>query len=391
MYENLVKYTLTFSPVAGNMEKRREVSPAIRERLERGVIHHQNTYADVVSNVLATWNERKFPPGTKFLKLKRGEKFYWYADFSGKRKYLGKDTPELESAVLRENTVAGMDREVKAMVSELRRAGMPVPGNIIGDTIASIAWNGFFRLRGVLVGTLAFQTYLPMFGESPVDFFDRALREFGLTASVGMASRTMDVDIDRFHSISLAVDDSLDKPLSEILGPEFSQIPSVIPGVDLPKWRNAKNGLTVDLLAPLRTPMDKEFVFLPSIGASAIKLKFLDFLVYDEIPAVVLHGNGIPVNVPRPERYAVHKLIICNERKNPVKAEKDIVQGIALCGYLLQNHAQALRDAFSEAAERGPGWRRRLAASFSNRAMPEKLRQEFFPLIEAPSSSFGPK
>jgi hypothetical protein len=54
-------------------------------------------------------------------------------------------------------------------------------------------------------------------------------------------------------------------------------------------------------------------ILIPNRGAERDQsqpLRFLDFLIYDALPAALLHGGGILVNVPRPERYALHKLIV---------------------------------------------------------------------------------
>ena len=32
---------------------------------------------------------------------------------------------------------------------------------------------------------------------------------------------------------------------------------------------------------------------LPAIGAMGLPLRFLDFLIYDEVPAVLLHDGGV--------------------------------------------------------------------------------------------------
>ena len=68
------------------------------------------------------------------------------------------------------------------------------------------------------------------------------------------------------------------------------------------------------------------------------------------------------VNVPRPERYAVHKLNVCGERSQTMraKANKDVAQAAALIDYLAENDADALDDAWRDAIARGPGWKRRV-------------------------------
>ena len=41
----------------------------------------------------------------------------------------------------------------------------------------------------------------------------------------------------------------------------------------------------------------------------------LDFLIRDPVRTVLLHRSGVPVLVPSPERFAVHKLIVATRRE----------------------------------------------------------------------------
>jgi hypothetical protein len=100
----------------------------------------------------------------------------------------------------------------------------------------------------------------------------------------------------------------------------------------------------------------------PSVGAQV--LRYLDFLIRDPVRSVVLHDAGVPVLVPAPERYAVHKLIVAVKRNRHLqdKAKKDINQADAL----MQAFAEVKRGsdlgfAWMEAWERGARWRRRMA------------------------------
>jgi hypothetical protein len=61
-------------------------------------------------------------------------------------------------------------------------------------------------------------------------------------------------------------------------------------------------------------------------GSGAQPLRHLDFLIYDPERSLLLTKGGIPVTIPRAERYAIHKLIVAAERKDQVKSAKDIVQ-----------------------------------------------------------------
>lgn len=76
----------------------------------------------------------------------------------------------------------------------------------------------------------------------------------------------------------------------------------------------------------------------------------------------MLHKAGLPVVVPAPERFAVHKLIVSTRRPGDgigrAKAAKDLVQAASVIEALALAHRQGdLGLAWSEAWERGPSWR----------------------------------
>ena len=102
---------------------------------------------------------------------------------------------------------------------------------------------------------------------------------------------------------------------------------------------------------------------MPSLGgASAQPLRFLDFLIREPIRTVLLHRSGVPVIVPSPERYAIHKLIVASRRQNNAngvaKREKDVHQASLLVEALETTRRQDdLAIAFSEAWGRGQHWR----------------------------------
>jgi hypothetical protein len=102
---------------------------------------------------------------------------------------------------------------------------------------------------------------------------------------------------------------------------------------------------------------------MPALGgASAEPLHFLDFLIYRPVRAVLLHGAGVPVQVPAPERYAVHKLIVGSRRRSDndgtAKSRKDRLQAITLMDAMIATRQdEDLAEACVEAWERGPAWR----------------------------------
>jgi hypothetical protein len=122
-----------------------------------------------------------------------------------------------------------------------------------------------------------------------------------------------------------------------------------------------KGGLRVDFVTPSEGPETDRPARLPALGTDAQPLRYLDFLIHEPLKAVMLHGSGILVLVPAPERFAVHKLILALERPPAVaKREKDIAQAQALILALLEKRSEDLRLAWEEAYERGPQWRKML-------------------------------
>ena len=99
----------------------------------------------------------------------------------------------------------------------------------------------------------------------------------------------------------------------------------------------AKGGLRVDFLTPNEGRETGKPQALPALQTDAQPLRFLDFLIHDPEPAVILHGAGIHVQVPAPARYAIHKLIVSQRRPDgAAKRDKDLRQASALLEVLGQ-------------------------------------------------------
>jgi hypothetical protein len=91
----------------------------------------------------------------------------------------------------------------------------------------------------------------------------------------------------------------------------------------------------------------------------------LEFLVASSIKAVALYGSGVRVTVPRPARYAVHKLMVAQNRKDgaAAKTRKDLQQASALFDALDQVAPDELGDTLEDARGRGRKWERAINAS----------------------------
>lgn len=106
-----------------------------------------------------------------------------------------------------------------------------------------------------------------------------------------------------------------------------------------------------------------ETVVIEELGLALEPLKFMEFSPIDTAQAALLSRDGAcVVNIPAPERYAVHKLIVHGERPvtERVESAKDIEQAAALAQrHLLNGQAERFDAARRNAPGRGRGWRKR--------------------------------
>lgn len=319
----------------------------------------------------------EFSTDGNFVKQTSKDKEFWYfqtrADGVAHRKYVGPISDEaITKRVQAFNEIKNDLKTRRQIVSTLtRNAGLPKPENFTGDVVEILGNAGFFRLHGVLVGTVAFQCYPGLLGiKLPI-----------------IAMQTGDADFAQFHSVSVAVGDSLPPMLNLLkqLDDTFREIPHQNDGRYTTQYENAKR-YKVEFLTPNRGSDDLSGHAspMPALGgASAQPLRFLDFLIHEPIRTVMLHKSGVPVTIPAPERFAVHKLIVSIRRRTDAagysKRDKDLMQSKALIEALIQTRREGdLATAFSEAWNRGPSWQEALKLAFGTFS-----KDEFGNVVEA--------
>lgn len=310
----------------------------------------QTTYAELLDRCRTAAFDASFAGGGAFTRKTINGRHYWYfqSTVKGERtqRYVGPETPNLLKQIERHKTALDDDRERRSLVSTLVRSfGMPQPVPEIGSIVEALAKAGVFRLRGVLVGTVAYQTYSSMLGSK-------------LPLSI---LQTGDVDIAQFKNVSVAVADQT-PPVLDVLkdaDKTFRAVPTVH-GEQVTSYA-AKGGLRVDFLTPNEGADTDKPQRLPTLQTDAQPLRFLDYLIRDPEPAVLLNGPGVYVNVPAPQRFAVHKLMIARRRREgAAKRDKDVRQAEALLSLLLKKRRHELKSAWEEAYKRGKEWRRLL-------------------------------
>jgi hypothetical protein len=79
----------------------------------------------------------------------------------------------------------------------------------------------------------------------------------------------------------------------------------------------------------------------------------------------MVHGNPCLVKVPQPARFALHKLIVSQERSaiSADKKGKDIAQAYALLALLREDRPGDIETAKADLAKKGISWQNKLAAA----------------------------
>lgn len=163
--------------------------------------------------------------------------------------------------------------------------------------------------------------------------FGALLNELGIQAP---GYKTADIDVARAHRLAVALPEGLglhgvlrETCMNFVPVPGLpSQRPSasfMLPGAD---------PIAVDLLVSGRHAGD--IVPVKELAAHAQTIPLLDYLIGDPIDSIVLSPNQvIPVRIPSPERFAIHKLFSSQSRRgNRDKIRKDLEQAAVLAAAL---------------------------------------------------------
>lgn len=291
-------------------------------------------------------------------RVQRSGKVYWYDSFrvgSAVRKtYIGEDSAALRDLLRRASEIAAgkADRQKhrSRLIRILRAEGLRGVDSATGSLLGAMQQAGVFRLGGTVVGTLAFRLYEG---------------ELGVRYGFDQTAQTNDIDIASFQRLSLALEDTVSEPLQNVLK-DFQFEP--VPGFDRNttwRWRQTRQQTFVEFLTPSFDETEG-LQALPALGVQAQSLHHLNYLLAQPIQVAVPYRQGVLVQAPRPEAFAIHKLIVADrrsDRASAAKAIKDRAQAAFLIEILSQDRPDDLLDAYADAIARGPRWRDRIAAT----------------------------
>ncbi len=323
---------------------------------------------DLATQDRAERTARNLPAGTFVAKEIRGGR-YWYLQISAggtkSQRYLGRESPELlrwmETANAARGELAADAAVRERLVAMLVEGGAQREDSAPARALELLAELGIFLRGGVLIGTHAFQIYGNLLG---VRFEQRHLR-------------TADLDIAHDLSVAFALRDEPNLHAARAITESdlgFLPVPGLDPRVPSTSYKVRGRELRIDFLAPAASPQATAPVEIPGLGLSAQPLLFLDYLIENPIPAVVLRQSGILVQVPTPARFALHKLWVARQRPaaQHVRAAKDRQQAEALLDVLIDERPEDLRFAWGALAGRKSP-RRQISAEVGR--LPAPLRE----------------
>lgn len=310
----------------------------------------QTLFSQLVQQV-----ETAAPAGTVYTRERDGIEYYYAKvpvgvdridTFIGK---VGDDEAERKVVELKR----GMEQagERRRLISILRRAGLAAPYRTIGATLDALSHAGLFRNGAVLVGTAAYMMCEPLVG--------RRLPEPTLM--------TGDLDL---ATANLALKAEPPERLETIIrrgDPTFEPVLQIRPSEPPSRFRTA-DGFLLDLITPTRRRTDRNPLAMEELDAGAAPLQYMDWLIADPVPTVALWGSGVPINIPQPSRFAVHKLILAQKRDvgSRSKRQKDLAQADALIDAIQRHDPFDLHDALVAASARGRhGWREPIVRSLA--------------------------
>jgi hypothetical protein len=287
-----------------------------------------------------------------FQRMTRRKASYWYfayrdLDQRVRMAYVGPDEPRVQRLIERFATVR-RQKPLAASAQSALALGCTSTAPKHFRVIKRLGEYGFFRAGGVLIGTHAFIALGNMLGVRWTDgssTLDVDFAHAGRNVSVALPA-TVRIDVhDALESLEMGL-----LPIAQFDGRVGAQ------------YRNPKDEeLRIDFVTSMVRGAGP--VLMPDLNLALEPLKFMEFILEGTTQACLIARTGACiVNVPAPERFAVHKLIIHGERpsRERTKARKDLFQVISLAAYFLANgQAPSFNAAWREALERGRGWRLR--------------------------------
>jgi hypothetical protein len=292
-----------------------------------------------------------------FAKKKVTGREYWYyqiktPDGQLQQSYVGPDDEPTRTLIQHHSDPT--KKNAKQHLVQLTRAAIELGSAEIplkhARVIGRLAASGLFSAGGILVGTHAFLAYQNL---------------LGVLWTGGAAT----LDLDFAHAgrnVSLALPENL--TINAPAAIESLQMGFVPNNAKTSFKKSDEPDFDLDFLTSRGRTEDAP-VHIARLGLTLQPLRFMELSLEDPMRCTLLSSSGpIVVNIPRPQRYALHKLLVYGERpqEQRAKANKDVMQAAALMDYLLTHDAAEIGALWIDVHAREPGWRRRLEQGYKS-------------------------
>ena len=308
-------------------------------------LNMQTLYADLVQRA----GQGDVRAGSISTKTVDGKTYLYAVEKHGKlrlQRFLGPAaSADVQGQARQIRFAAEEAKQRRATVAALKNARVPAPSMVLGRILEVIANAGLFERGVTLVGTAAYQTYGCALGVY-------------LPASALMTNDA-DISVAEFVAGGEAVDiESILKRADPTFRPVWGARDK------LPKMFKSSNGFSVDVVTRFVRGRTSP-VEIVSLGCAAEALSYQEYPAEETMSVVALYGSGVLVRVPVPLRYAIHKLIVAQQRKpaQAAKKRKDLMQAKELIDIFIATDEDALLDGLEEARGRGRAWKAAIDAS----------------------------
>ena len=123
--------------------------------------------------------------------------------------------------------------------------------------------------------------------------------------------------------------------------------------------------LKVEFLTDPGAKPSEETRHFEQLNVSAQELHFMSLPLWYNYPLTYKH---LTFNIPEPEAFALHKLIVCRRRINKEKAEKDRLTAQGMF-FFIQTDPKRVERLHQIIGEISKGWRKRINAALENTGM----------------------
>lgn len=292
--------------------------------------------------------------GSPYVNVSNGRRYlYWQVrlpDGTFRRKALGLETEATRELVAR---LVERKRDIQGVIESLK------------TTTRSFVSSGGMSVELAHFRVMEWLARAGLFSKAIVVVGSHAFGALGNTLGVrwGGSLKTTDMDFVRPHGIALAT------PVSEATlnveqvvkagDDSFFAVPSLNIKFPATSLMSRKSKVKIDFLTTLRRQADTSPVMFPDLGFAAEPLRYMDYLLGGPIVRGLLIGQyAIPANFPDPARFAIHKLIVAQERTAgfQTKVQKDVNQAMELVEALVEiGRDHELQTAIAALPEYGYG------------------------------------